>query len=351
MNKKKSKKNKSSQTQIRKTKSTKSNINQEPKSTSLKQSLLSLFNTFWSFAKQDFRWATYAYAFVFIFVCIFINYHFDFYEKVLRPSFFSGDSTRLFSLFYGFIYFAVAIPILCIEKDYKTLKNYRFYLKVLFFIGIYSVSIGYYDYQNWKFPQLTYMEHYFIVRILSQLKSLVFIVVPLIFLKIFIDRKRVNGFYGLSRSTKHLDAYLLLFLVMVPFLIITSFTPDFLKAYPQFTPWHYEGVFGISTFARTLIFESAYTIDFIVVELFFRGALILGLTAIMGPKTILPMVAFYAAIHFGKPVVETISSVFGGYILGVLAYQTKHIWGGVIVHIAIALTMEVMGFIQYYVLD
>jgi hypothetical protein len=323
----------------------------EPNPKNLKQSLLSLFNTFWSFVKLDFRWATYVYTFVFISVCIFINYYFGFYEKIMRPSFFTGDSVRLFFLFYVFIYFAVAIPILCIEKNYKTLKNYRFYLKSLFFIGIYSISVGYYDYKDWKFPQLTGLEQHFIVRIFSQLKSLVFIVVPLIFLKIFIDQKRVNGFYGLSRSTKHLDAYLLLFVVMVPFLVITSFTPDFLKAYPQFTPWLYEGVFGISTFARTLIFESAYTIDFIVVELFFRGALILGLTAIMGPKTILPMVAFYAAIHFGKPVVETISSVFGGYILGVLAYQTKHIWGGVIVHIAIALTMEIMGFIQYYVLD
>jgi hypothetical protein len=316
----------------------------------IKQSLLSLINTFWSFVKQDFRWATYAYTLVFIFVCIFINYQFGFYEKVMRPTFFSGNSTRVFPLFYGFIYFAVAIPILLIEKDYKTLKNYRFYLKTLFFIIIYGVSIGYFEHRNWSFPELSYLERHFVMRVLSQLKSVVFIVVPLIFLKIFIDRRSVKGFYGLSWSSKHLDAYLVLFLLLLPFLILTSFTPDFLRAYPQFRPWLYEDIFGISTFARTLIFESAYSIDFVVVELFFRGALILGLVSIMGPKTILPMVAFYAAIHFGKPVLETVSSIFGGYILGVLAYQTKHIWGGIIVHIAIALTMEIMGFVQYYLL-
>ncbi len=35
----------------------------------------------------------------------------------------------------------------------------------------------------------------------------------------------------------------------------------------------------------------------------------------------------YVALHYGKPAGETISSFFGGYILGVLAYQSKNIWG------------------------
>lgn len=317
----------------------------------LKKSLLSLINTFWSFVKQDFRLGTYVFTLAFVFVCIFINYYFGFYQKVLRPSYFTHDAVWVYPLFYAFIYFAVAIPVLLIRKDYETLRNYRFYLKCLFFITIYGVSIGFYKYRQWEFPDFSHLEKNFILRILSQLKSLVFIVVPLIFVKLFIDRKSVNGFYGLSWNSKHLDAYIILFLLLLPFLIITSFTPDFLKAYPQFRPWNYEGVFNLPVWGSTLLFESAYSIDFVVTELFFRGALVIGLTSIMGPKAILPMVAFYASIHFGKPVMETISSVFGGYILGVLAYQTKHIWGGVIVHIGIALTMEIMGFIQYYCLN
>jgi len=35
-------------------------------------------------------------------------------------------------------------------------------------------------------------------------------------------------------------------------------------------------------------------------------------------------------------------------MLGALAYQTRHIWGGVIVHILIALSMEVMGLFHVY---
>ena len=76
--------------------------------------------------------------------------------------------------------------------------------------------------------------------------------------------------------------------------------------------------------------------------------LIIGMVSIMDKKAVLPMVALYAAIHFGKPIGETISSIFGGYILGALAYQTRHIWGGVIVHICIAMTMEMMGFWHFY---
>jgi hypothetical protein len=54
----------------------------------------------------------------------------------------------------------------------------------------------------------------------------------------------------------------------------------------------------------------------------------------------------YCTLHFGKPMGEAVSSVFGGYILGVVAYETRSIWGGVIVHIGIAWMMEIIAFAQ-----
>ena len=86
-------------------------------------------------------------------------------------------------------------------------------------------------------------------------------------------------------------------------------------------------------------------------ELLFRGALVIGMVGILGRGAVLPMVALYVVIHLGKPPVEAISSLFGGYILGALAFQTRLIWGGVIVHVFIALTMETMGLFQYYLPD
>jgi membrane protease YdiL (CAAX protease family) len=57
------------------------------------------------------------------------------------------------------------------------------------------------------------------------------------------------------------------------------------------------------------------------------------------------MAATYAVLHFGKPMGETISSFFGGYILGVLALYTRNIWGGVFIHVLLAFGMEVFAYL------
>ena len=97
------------------------------------------------------------------------------------------------------------------------------------------------------------------------------------------------------------------------------------------------------------IYEIAYGLNFISVELFFRGFLVVGLMSLLGRKAVLAMVAAYCFLHFGKPAGEAISSIFGGFILGVVAYETKSIWGGVIIHVGIAWSMEIVATIQHAV--
>lgn len=58
------------------------------------------------------------------------------------------------------------------------------------------------------------------------------------------------------------------------------------------------------------------------------------------------MVVWYCSIHFGRPLGEAISSLFGGYLLGVLALSTRSIWGGLLIHIGIAWGMEIAAFLQ-----
>ena len=41
---------------------------------------------------------------------------------------------------------------------------------------------------------------------------------------------------------------------------------------------------------------------------------------------------------------KAISSIFGGYILGVIAYYQRHITGGVIVHMGVAGIMELLAY-------
>ena len=89
-----------------------------------------------------------------------------------------------------------------------------------------------------------------------------------------------------------------------------------------------------------------YISDFLSTELFFRGLLVIGLSKMLGKNVVLPMVAAYATLHFGKPMGETISSVFGGYILGIIALYSRNIWGGVFIHGGIAFLMEVFAFLR-----
>lgn len=94
-----------------------------------------------------------------------------------------------------------------------------------------------------------------------------------------------------------------------------------------------------------LLHELSYGSDFISVELFFRGFLVLAFIKIAGKDAILPMACFYCTIHFGKPLGECISSYFGGMILGVVVYHTRSIIGGLMVHLGIAWLMELGGYI------
>ena len=158
-------------------------------------------------------------------------------------------------------------------------------------------------------------------------------------------RKTKDSFYGLTINNFNWQPYALMILIMVPAIAIVSTQPDFLHTYPKLklvlpfpddltNKWFYAG-----------IFELSYGIDFLTVELFFRGFLVLAFVKYAGKNAILSMACFYCAIHFGKPMAECISSYFGGILLGIIAYNTRSIMGGLMVHVGIAWLMEVGGYL------
>jgi len=156
----------------------------------MRKAVFSLLNEIIKFVKSDFHFVSYLYTFVFIAASIYFNYTEGFYRNIIRNSYFEGNSTWVFPLFYASVYFAVAIPTFIFRKDFSALKHWSFYVRALFFIGIYGFSIGFYSYRGMEFPSLFDEEAKFIIRILSQLKSLFFYFIPLILLKKFVDKKR-----------------------------------------------------------------------------------------------------------------------------------------------------------------
>jgi membrane protease YdiL (CAAX protease family) len=156
------------------------------------------------------------------------------------------------------------------------------------------------------------------------------------------DRKTMP-LYGFSARTIDLRPYLLILLLLIPVVVAASFTGDFQKAYPRFK-FGFPDALSPAPRAGTIgLFEFCYGIDFVFVEFFFRGFLILAFARLLGKRAILPMVVVYAMIHFEKPLLEAISSIAGGFVLGVIAERTRSIYGGVIVHLGIAWMMEIAG--------
>lgn len=184
-------------------------------------------------------------------------------------------------------------------------------------------------------------------RIMLSLKYRMPSIVGSVFIIWLIKDRRKMPFYGFTRKNFDLRPYVGMLFFMLPLIFMAATTSDFLDSYPRAGGWGLQHLSVNNPEHQNyfLLFETIYGLDFINVELFFRGLLILAFMEFAGPKAILPASAFYVFIHFGKPLGETISSFFGGTLLGIIAYYSRSILGGIIVHMGIAWLMELMAFL------
>jgi hypothetical protein len=231
-------------------------------------------------------------------------------------------------------------------------RNRRFWLHTGIGWAAYGFYAGFYGYNAWSQKLLGGNIYVFAYYCLSNLHSLLTLVLPLYLYYKLIDREP-SYFYGLQPKREGLAVYATLMLIMVPIVAFASFQPSFLDFYPTYKDTIANEYLGVPEWVTALIYELCYGWDFLPTELMFRGFLIIGLSRIIGNNgnkaqsgAILPMVVAYASIHFGKPLGETISSVFGGYLLGVLALYTRSIWGGLLIHLSIAWLMDGAAFLQ-----
>lgn len=148
-------------------------------------------------------------------------------------------------------------------------------------------------------------------------------------------------FYGFSVRYFDWKIYALMLAIVAPLIVGASFGEDFISYYPRYFPTVEPATYGLPGWAFQLVFELCYGVDFVFTELFFRGFLIVGMIRYLGKGAVPPMVAWYAFIHFNKPLLETVGSVFGGFILGVIAFRTLSIYGGVMIHLGVAYLMEI----------
>lgn len=145
---------------------------------------------------------------------------------------------------------------------------------------------------------------------------------------------------GLRRATlRHWKLYSTLFALAVPFIVVASFSSSFQARYPQFGVTR--GQTGVSS--DLLVWWCFYAVQFLAVELFFRGFLVLGLAPRFGEAAVLIAAVPYLGVHFVKPAPESLAAIAGGLVMGALAYRTRSIWWGAALHIAVAALMDLLA--------
>ncbi len=148
------------------------------------------------------------------------------------------------------------------------------------------------------------------------------------------ERLRDYGWSG-AGFWRHITLYAILFALVLPLVYVMSLTKDFQRIYPFYK-------LANRSVADFVIWELMYAAQFVSLEFFFRGFMLFGMRRSLGVYSIFVMVVPYCMIHYGKTFAESMAAIVAGLILGTIALRTKSIWGGIFIHIAVALTMDLL---------
>ena len=168
-----------------------------------------------------------------------------------------------------------------------------------------------------------------------------YVIIPVLVIKLVLRGRvrdygvSVRGIWGSSWI------YLLFFGALVPWLLYFSRTASFQAQYP-FYGLH----FGEPLWPRFWIWELFYASQFFCLEFFFRGFVLHGTRRRFGVYSIFVMTVPYCMIHFGKPMPEAFSAIGAGIVLGFMSLKTRSIWLGAVLHVAVALSMDLLALWQ-----
>lgn len=141
---------------------------------------------------------------------------------------------------------------------------------------------------------------------------------------------RIRGF------SRHVWIYGVCLAVVVPAMLIVARQPDFGTYYPFYK-------LSSRSWYDLILWESIYFVQFFALELFFRGFVVGTLRRSLGASAIFAMAVPYCMIHYGKPYLEAHGAIVAGIVLGSLSAKTRSIYAGFLVHITVALSMDLLA--------
>lgn len=141
-------------------------------------------------------------------------------------------------------------------------------------------------------------------------RLILYFLIPLAFILLILRQNPADYGLQLGNWRKGIKWSLLCMALTAPILWYLGHTPDFR---------HYYGGGRVDAVGLTL-----ETIGQLLGwEFILRGFLLFGLAGIAGPHAIFIQAVPFALLHLGKPEAETWTTVFGGAVLGLVAWDSR----------------------------
>jgi len=173
----------------------------------------------------------------------------------------------------------------------------------------------------------------------SSVHLLGYVLLPWLVIRRLLKLSMADMGWRLADTGQHWLGYVLLTAPILVFIYLVSLGQDFVNHYPFYSQ-------SGRSWVDLLSWECLYIAQFVFLEFFFRGFLLNALRPALGANAIWVMCLPYLMIHFPKLWLEASGAILFGLFLGILALRSRSIWGGVAVHITIALTMDIAALLR-----
>lgn len=225
-------------------------------------------------------------------------------------------------------------------------QKHLFWLWMAVVLVVLLVRKGFVYHRVWVKNQVPFSLQYIAEQLTVYGFRIVSFALPVWLIWRFADHKSKPYLYGFSAKNFNPRPYLLLLLGFAPFIYYAATTAGFLQQYPIYQSNFAAAYFKINALVPLLLFELFYGIDFVFVEVFFRGFFIIFIGRYLGVQAVILAASLYCLFHLGKPIIETSSSFFGGMLLGIFSHYSRSIYGGILLHLGVAYMMELFAFLQ-----
>lgn len=167
-----------------------------------------------------------------------------------------------------------------------------------------------------------------------------FLILSVLIIK-FILKEKINAYgFGLGEYRIGFALTIIFYLVMLPIIWFASSGQEFADKYPHLltarTNWN-----------EFFIFEAGMLLYMFAWEFIWRGFMLFGLKEKFGFYSVLIQMIPFVILHNGKPAPETFGAILGGIALGILALRTNSFYYGVITHMGVMFSIDLICTLRF----